>query len=384
MSTELSLPAEDPSAATILVVDDESYVRTIICRWLSEGGYRSAQAGSAAAALEYLQQHEVELVTLDISLPGRSGADVLPEIKQRWPDTEVVVLTALGEAKLAIEMFTRGAYAYLVKPVDPGDMLFRVKKGLERRRLVLENRRYTRDLEDKVRKQTATIRRAHEETILRLVNASRYRDEETGAHIKRTGLYSECFAQVLGWPADQVENIRMAAPMHDVGKIGIPDAILQKPGKLTRDEFEIIKTHTTIGAKMLAGSESAMLQMAHDIALGHHERWDGKGYPQGLAQSAIPEAARIVALVDVYDALTHDRIYQAALPENEALAIMEEGRGSHFDPFLFAIFFSLLPQMRRIAAENPDQPVQDYARRQRLPVPLSSSSLEAAESPAAV
>lgn len=363
MSSGMSKATDNASAATILVVDDEPYVRTIISRWLTEAGYCCAQAENADAAWKHLQQHDVQLVTLDISMPGRSGADLLPEIKQQCPDTEVIMLTALGETNLAIEMFTRGAYGYLIKPVDFEDLVFQVKKALERRQLVIEKRQYTRDLESKVREQTATIRRAHEETILRLVSASRYRDEETGAHIKRTGLYSELIAEVLGWPADRREDIRMAAPMHDVGKIGIPDAILQKPGKLTREEFEIMKTHAAIGAKMLAGSESSVLQMAQEIALCHHERWDGKGYPRGLAESAIPETARIVALVDVYDALTHDRVYRAALPETEALAIMEQGRGNHFDPFLFGVFLSLVPEMRRIAEENPDERVEEYARR---------------------
>ena len=313
----------------------------------------------------------MQLVTLDISMPGRSGADLLPEIKRRFPDTEVIMLTALGETKLAIEMFARGAYGYLIKPVDSEDLLFQVKKALERRHLLIEKRQYTRDLEDKVRQQTAAIRRAHEETILRLVSASRYRDEETGAHIKRTGLYSELCAEVLGWPAGAVEDIRMAAPMHDVGKIGIPDAILRKPGKLTPEEFEIMKTHAVMGAKMLAGSDSSVLQMAEEIALCHHERWDGGGYPQGLAESAIPEAARIVALVDVYDALTHDRVYRPALPETEALAIMEQGRGSHFDPFLFGVFLSLAPQMRRIAEENPDDRLEESASRSSPTGPIA-------------
>ena len=226
-------------------------------------------------------------------------------------------------------------------------------------------------MEDKVRQQTAAIRRAHEETILRLVGASRYRDEETGAHIKRTGLYSGLCAEVLGWPAGAVEDIRMAAPMHDVGKIGIPDAILRKPGKLTREEFEIMKTHAVMGAKMLAGSESSVLQMAEEIAMCHHERWDGGGYPRGLAESAIPEAARIVALVNVYDALTHDRVYRPAMPETEAMAIMEQGRGSHFDPFLFGVFLSLAPQMRRIAAENPDERAEESACRTSPTGPIS-------------
>ncbi len=172
----------------------------------------------------------------------------------------------------------------------------------------------------------------------------------------------------------------MAAPMHNVGKIGIPDAILQKPGELTREEFEIMKTHTVIGAKMLAGSDSSVLQMAEEIALCHHERWDGRGYPRGLAESAIPEAARILALVDVYDALTHDRVYRKAMPETEALAIMEKGRGGHFDPFLFGIFLSLAPQMRRIAAENPDDAADDFSSRPEFPDPLATGEVYAEDS----
>ena len=177
------------------------------------------------------------------------------------------------------------------------------------------------------------FRHAHEETILRLVSALRYRDEETGGHIKRTGLHCELFAEVLGWPPEGIENIRMAAPMHDLGKIGIPDAILKKPGKLTQDEFEVMKTHTIIGAQMLEGSESAVLQMARDIALCHHERWDGAGYPRGIARWAIPESARIVAIVDVFDALTHRRVYHEAAPEEQALAIMEAGPRQPLRPF---------------------------------------------------
>jgi putative two-component system response regulator len=363
MFGELNKSVNEASAAKILVVDDEPYMQTVLSRWLTEAGYLCDCAGNADAALEYLQQHEVHVMTLDISMPRRSGADLLPQIKRQFPETEVIMLSALGETQLAIDTLTNGAYGYLIKPVESEDLLFQVKKALEHRQLTVEKNLYTTALEEKVREQTAAIRRAHEETILRLVSASQYRDEETGAHIRRTGLYSELFADVLGWPAERSEFIRMAAPMHDIGKIGIPDAILQKPCKLTPEEFEIMKCHTIIGANMLAGSESAMLQMAHEIALCHHERWDGTGYPRGLKESAIPETARIVALVDVYDALTHDRVYHRALPEDESLAIMEQGRGSHFDPFLFGVFLGLVPELRRIAEENPDEHMEEYARR---------------------
>ncbi len=347
----------------VLVVDDEAPVRQLVAKWLTQEGCQCAQAANAQAAWEYLQAHEVHLVTLDVGMPGGLGTELVPRIAAVYPDTSVIMMTGLDETGTAIEALTRGACAYLLKPVTRAELVFHARRALERRQLILGKRAYTHHLEARVREQTAAIRQAHEETILRLLSASRYRDEETGTHIKRTGLYSQLFAEVLGWPADQVENIRVAAPMHDVGKIGIPDAILQKPGRLTEEEFEIMKTHTTIGAKMLAGSESSMLQMAQEIAFCHHERWDGRGYPRGITETAIPEAARIVAIVDVYDALTHDRVYRPAVPETEALAIMERGRGGHFDPFLFGIFLSLVPPLRRIAEENRDERVEDYARR---------------------
>jgi hypothetical protein len=191
--------------------------------------------------------------------------------------------------------------------------------------LLFEKRRYAGELEQKVRAQTAHIRRAQEEVIHRLLAASQWRDEETGMHVCRVGLLSELLAKAAGWPVAKCDGIRQAAPMHDVGKIGIPDAVLRKPDKLTPDEFEVMKTHTLIGADMLSGSNVPMLQMAREIALDHHERWDGRGYPHGLAGEDVPEGARIVAIVDVYDALTHDRVYRPAMPEEQALSILQQG-----------------------------------------------------------
>jgi len=294
------------------------------------------------------------------------------------------MLTALRDTATAIQAMSLGAYGYLIKPVEGDELLFQAKKALERRELMIERRQYTRTLEKKVREQMRLLRHAHEETILCLLSASRYRDEETGGHIKRTGLHCELFAQVLGWPPDQIENFRMAAPMHDLGKIGIPDAILKKPGKLTQDEFEVMKTHTVIGAQMLEGSESSVLRMARDIALCHHEWWDGTGYPRGIAQWAIPESARILAIVDVFDALTHRRVYHEAAPEEQALAIMEDGRGSHFDPFLFSVFLGLVPEIRRIAAENPDDQMGEPAGELLLPATPQSAAEPPLALPAAV
>ncbi len=225
-------------------------------------------------------------------------------------------------------------------------------------RLVEERTLDLRKKDDQLRHaqklEAIAIRQAHEETIHRLVTASLCRDEETGMHIRRTGLLSEALARAAGWSAADAEILRMAAPMHDVGKIGIPDAVLQKPGRLTPEEFEIMKRHATIGARMLEGSQSKILAMAHDVALGHHERWDGTGYPQGLSSANICEPARIVSIVDVYDALSHDRVYRPALPEEEVLKLMQQGAGTQFDAMLLATFFIHFDEMRRIAQENPD------------------------------
>ncbi len=287
-------------------------------------------------------------------MPGGSGLDLLDQVRQTLPDTAAIMLTAEGDTAKAIRALTAGAYGYLIKPVERQELLIQVASALERQRLVIENRQYLHELEAKVREQTRDIRRAHEETIHRLVKASLYRDEETGAHIKRTGWYSELLAATIGWDGERVEQIRLAAPMHDIGKIAIPDAILCKPGRLTPDEFITMQTHARLGAKLLGGSQSPVLRMAHEIALAHHERWDGSGYPSGLRGTEIPEAARIVAIVDVFDALIHDRVYRPALPEAEVLEALRAGRGTHFDPELLDVFMSLLPEMYAIAAAVTD------------------------------
>jgi putative two-component system response regulator len=353
MTTLLDIAKKDES--TVLIVDDESVVRGLIARWLTTQGFECLEAGNTEDAWTFLQRRALPLMTLDIGLPGQSGLEFLPKVKASFPDTEVIMLTALGQTETAITALTRGASAYLIKPIAPDELLAQMKKALDHRQLVIDNRLYTQQLEARVREQTLATRHAHEETIHRLVTASMYRDKETGAHIRRVGMYSAVMAEALGWAGDDVERIRMAAPMHDIGKIGIPDAILQKPGPLTPEEFEIMKQHTVIGAEMLAGSESPVLELGRTIALNHHERWDGGGYPNGLAGENIPECGRIVAIVDVYDALTHHRVYHPAFPADEAIDMIENGYAAHFDPRLLRLFLSLLPEMERIGREVPDK-----------------------------
>ena len=344
------------SAASILVVDDDADMRALIIRSLSKAGYACLEAECAADAWTWLERVPVQLVTLDINLPDQSGIELLPEIKRAFQDTEVLMITGQAQSQSVITALNLGASGYLIKPVVPEELLFQVKKALERRQLLIDNRLYTQHLEDRVAEQIREICWAHEETIHRLVTAACCRDRETGAHIRRTGLFSEVLALAAGWSQTEAAQLRMAAPMHDVGKIGIPDAILQKPGALSHKEFETMKQHTTIGAQMLAGSASPVLQLAEKVALCHHERWDGSGYPQGLVGEAIPEAARIVSIVDVYDALTHDRVYRPAVAEDVALSMMRAGQGSQFDPGLLALFFANLEQMLAVAESHPDVP----------------------------
>ncbi len=358
-----------PQTPRVLVVDDERYVREIIRRWLERVGYECTCAESVATASEILQHQAFEIVTSDISMPGQSGIELLCTVKEKYPETAVLMLTANADTRLAIQALTLGAYGYLLKPIEQEELLCQIERALEHRRLVVENREYTNLLEWKVREQTRHIRLAHEETIQRLVTACMFRDDETGGHIKRTGLSSALVAQAAGWSTEMVELIQLAAPMHDVGKVGIPDSILRKPGKLTPEEFRIMQQHTVIGADMLSGSLSPVLQMAEQIAHFHHERWDGTGYPNRLAGEDIPKAARILSIIDVYDALTHDRVYRRALPEEQVLQIIEDGRGTHFDPAVTKAFFDALPGIRTVNVYELDH---DFgARTEPLPQQFS-------------
>lgn len=210
-------------------------------------------------------------------------------------------------------------------------------------------------LESEVKRRTLEIRKREEEIAIKLVSLTSLRDEETGAHVRRIGLYAAVMAKALGWNAEEIDTIRVAAPMHDIGKIGIPDRILRKSGVLNDEEFNVMKKHTEIGAAMLRGTKIPILNMAADIALNHHERWDGTGYPRGLAGDAIPISARITTIVDIYDALVHERVYKKAMPEEEALSLMREMGGRHLDPYLLKVFVSLLPAMRRIRLEVQEE-----------------------------
>ncbi len=340
--------------ANILLVDDEPDISRILSSWLSRAGYYCLTATTGEEALDILQEGNIQLVVSDIMMPGMSGIDLLGFIKELFPDVAVILVTAVDDRKTAIMTLELGAYGYVIKPFDMNEILINVANALERRRLTLLSQEYEQSLETAVREKTREVREREEQIVLRLISASGCRDDETGAHIRRIGLYASVIANDIGWNRESVADIRLAAAMHDVGKIGILDRILLKPGKLTPEEFEIMKTHTTIGARLLGNSNIPLLHMAKEIALSHHEKWDGSGYPNGLAGEEIPESGRIVALADVYDALVMDRVYRPAIPEPEALAMMTSNRGSYFDPTLFDRFMDLLPEIRRIRQEVQD------------------------------
>ena len=338
---------------TVLLVENDHQLGTMLKDSLEIKNYRVDLEANGERAIQLFQAAKYDIIVLDVMLPGMSGLDMAKEVRKSDFTTPILFMSALDNDKDMIHAFCAGGDDYIVKPFEPDELRARVAVGIRTVRLERTLREYGHGLEKIVRKQTRQIRQTQEETIIRLLTALESRDEETGGHVRRIGLYSAHLAQAAGWPTEKVDDIRLAAPMHDIGKIGVPDAILQKNGKLTIEEFEIIKSHTTIGGQILGDSEFPMLQMAHEIALYHHEKWEGGGYPSNLQGDDIPDVARIVALVDVYDALSQDRVYRKASPEKEVLELMEAGRGNHFDPFFYDLFLDSIPAFRRFAQANP-------------------------------
>lgn len=324
----------------VLIVDDEAQVRRLMGRILSGDGYRCALAGSVSEARELLEAERFQLAICDISLGAAvSGLDLAAEIRASCPGTAILMATAKNEPALAALATDIGAYGYMVKPFTADELRIDVANALYRRRLEAENRRHREQLSAIVSERTAELRRtvaelesSRRETIHRLSKAVETRDSETGGHIERIGELAAAIGQRLGLDSTQVELLRIASPMHDVGKIGVSDRILRKPGKLSEDEWREMQRHTEIGYEILSGSETEPLDLAAEIALTHHERMDGSGYPRGLGDDEIPLEGRIAAVVDVFDALITNRVYRPAFGVEEAIEIMREGRASQFDP----------------------------------------------------
>jgi len=352
-------------------VDDDITILELLGDYLEALGYQVFRATDGQEGLELARECLPDLILLDVMMPGRSGFEVCQELKRdpETADIPVVMITALGEVEDRIRALEAGADDFLTKPVALPELKARVKSLLEVKAYRDHLKRHKEALEEEVNLKTQELQRAFEalreahqrikelslEVIVRLSRAAEYRDEHTGNHILRVAHYSALIARKLGLNEEAVESILYAAPLHDIGKIGIPDQILLKPGPLTPEEWEVMKKHTEIGAEILRGTRSGFVRVGEVVALCHHERWDGRGYPRGLQGPEIPLAARIVAVADVFDALTSDRPYRKALPLEEAFRIIEEETGNYFDPRVSRVFLASREEIARIQEQFRDQ-----------------------------
>jgi response regulator RpfG family c-di-GMP phosphodiesterase len=305
-------------------------------RLLAASGFTDVLSTTESArALPLCAEHDPDIVLLDLQMPPPDGFEILNRLQAQTTAIErlpILVLTADPSPEARRRALSMGASDFLNKPLDTTETVLRIRNLLLTRLLQRELRRQNASLEQRVRARTRQLEEAHLEIIERLAIAAEYRDDETGEHTKRVGHTAGLIAQKLGLAQELVERIRRAAPLHDVGKLGISDEILLKPGKLTPEEFDTMKLHTRIGTEILARSRSRLLKLSEEIALTHHEHWDGSGYPAGLAGESIPLSGRIVAVADVFDALTNTRPYKDAWPRERALAEIKKLSGKYFDP----------------------------------------------------
>jgi putative two-component system response regulator len=333
--------------ARVLLVDDQELNLRVLRQVLNKAGLTNVtltQDPYAVAPLVAL--HTPDLIVIDLHMPGLDGFGVMDQLRPQVDAAgylPILVLTADVTDDARRRALESGARDFLTKPIDSIEVVLRTRNLLETRMLYLELELRNVDLEQRVSERTVQVEAAQLETLDRLARTAEYRDDQTGRHVVRVGRVAALLGRILGLDEETVRLLRLAAPLHDLGKIGIPDRILLAPRKLEPEEFEEMKTHTVIGSRILAGSSSSLLQLAERIAMTHHERWDGRGY-HGLVSGDIPLASRIVALCDVFDALTHERPYKSAWPVERAVDEINRGRGSHFDPAVVDAFAELNPE----------------------------------------
>ncbi len=373
------LPRRAGNEAKIMIVDDEPINIMVVNKYLADAGFRNlAATGDPDQIMPTLDRENPDVLLLDIMMPGVNGLEILRMIRSsaRFAQVPIIILTAVDDRHVKAGALNLGATDFLTKPLDPIDLVPRVRNALAVKAHQDYLREYTEELERQVQRRTVELAASRLEVIHCLGRAAEYRDNDTGMHVVRVGRFAGIIARQLGLDAALVELIEHAAPLHDVGKIGIPDAVLLKPGKLTEDEFEVIRLHcefgkrivdemssddrralaghTAVGAKIMTVGSSPTLQMAARIAMTHHEKWDGSGYPYGLAGEAIPIEGRITAVADVFDALSNKRPYKPAFPLEECFAMMEDGRGTHFDPQVLDAFFARRQEILRVRQENTE------------------------------
>lgn len=342
----MALPyAAEHAAARILIIDDEASSVQAITRVLAHAGITEVHGISdpLRAEAEFLE-FQPDMVLLDLRMPGRDGLQVLQHLAATIPRSSylpIVILTGDSRTEPRQQALAMGAKDFLTKPFDMVEVILRIKNLLETRALHKELAGQNKKLEERVVHRTRELEETQREVLQRLARAAEFRDDDTGQHTQRVAHTASALARVVGLLDEEVQLIFRAAPLHDVGKIAIPDAILLKPGKLTTEEFEVMKGHTVVGATMLGGGKTPLTRIAETIARSHHERWDGNGYPDGLEGEAIPLPARVVALADVFDALTHARPYRPAWTIDATLAEIARLNGIQFDPHMADAFLRL-------------------------------------------
>ncbi len=329
----------------VLIVDDQPQNILLLERTLERSGFTNVRSTTDShAALSIYTEFQPDILLLDLHMPGRTGFEVMEQLKGKLGnETPVPILVLTADMSVATKQraLACGAKDFLTKPFDVTEVVLRITNLLETRFLHLQLQDQNQALEDKVRARTRDLDEARIEILQRLSLAAEFRDDDTGQHTQRVSRVSALLAQALGLPDELVQLVLLAAPLHDVGKIGIADAILLKPGGLSPEEFRIMTTHTSVGGQILSGSQSPLLQMAEQIALTHHERWDRGGYPVGLRGEDIPLAGRIVSVADVFDALTHRRPYKKAWHPEDAASEIKRLGGSKFDPRVVDAFLQL-------------------------------------------
>jgi putative two-component system response regulator len=339
--------------ARILVVDDEAPNILLMQRILQKAGYRNVSATSdPESVVGLVDELEPDLLLLDLMMPRVDGFEVMDSLRATGRDVPVLVLTADATQEVKRRALRSGARDFLTKPFDVDEVLLRIANMLDIRFLTMRLSDQNAALEDRVRERTRELEESHIETFERLALAAEYRDDDTGQHTRRVGRMAALLAQELGLDVDLVERLERAAGLHDVGKIGVPDSILLAPRKLTPEEFEVVKTHTVIGAKIMSGSRSPLMIMSEQVAWSHHERWDGKGYAR-VAGEDIPLVGRITTVADVFDALTHERPYKDAWPLDEAVAEIRKQRGQQFDPRVVDAFAAIEDEIAVAAVGVP-------------------------------